>query len=228
MFKDLLQIFFPYRCIHCLKIVEQLNLYLCGNCLISLQETAFTHYINNPLEKLLHGRANIQRATALYEYHKNEPIQTLLKNLKYQNHQNIGFETGCILASLLLNSIDFSDIDYIVPVPLHHKKEKKRGYNQVDLFGKALADKLKAVYLKDFLIRNTFTTTQTQKNKLERIKNVKNKFTCNNNYHFKNKNVLIIDDVITTGATIEVCVNVIHQHHHVKVYVAAIACALYQ
>ena len=226
LLKDLRDLFVPNRCLHCKSIIPENTSFLCVDCHQQLEFTDFINYSNNPLEKLFLGKVEIVDAGALYFYQKNTPIQTLLKALKYYGLQDFGQYSAQAIVDELKKSERFKNIDIVIPVPLHPKKEKKRGYNQVDLFAKIIAKNIEAKYVKDGLIKTENNKSQTKQNKEERHKSVQNLFKANPKYRFNQQNILLIDDVLTTGATLISCVKALRELNNVKISIITIACVV--
>ncbi|NJB81480.1 ComF family protein [Wenyingzhuangia aestuarii] len=226
LLKDLRDLFVPNRCLHCKTIIHKHQNFLCLSCSLQLSHTNFTDYNNNPLEKLFWGRVEIHQACSLYFYYKGSPIQTLLKELKYNGLQHFGTEAANTLIHELKETSRFSAIDMVVPVPLHPKKEKKRGYNQVETFGKTIATHLKAPYIRDALIKTANNKSQTKQTKEERHNSVKNMFKVNLKHNLNNKHILIVDDVLTTGATLLACINTLKNTYNVNISIITIACVV--
>ncbi|MGY5352427.1 ComF family protein [Wenyingzhuangia sp. IMCC45533] len=226
LLKDMRDLFVPYRCTHCKEIVNQNKVFLCASCFLELEETSFTNYRNNPLEKLFWGHVDIVKASSIYFYHKNSPIQTLLKSLKYGGLESFGlFAAKNIISNPEFDTFS-ADIDCITIIPLHPKKQKKRGYNQVEVFGKKIADYTNKPFYKDLLLKIKNTKSQTTQNKELRIENVKNSFTVNPKYNLKNQNILLIDDVLTTGATLISCSKALNKSFDVNISIITIACVV--
>lgn len=218
-------LFYPETCVACNhKLVTQEKV-LCTGCLYKLPRTHFHKAPGNPIEQSFWGRQQIERATAYFFFKKDSVYQKLLHLLKYHNRSDVGIEMGRQFGAELMKSDEFMAIDYIVPVPLHKKKERKRGYNQSTLICEGMAEFLNAKLDEKILIRTSFTETQTKKDRYERWENVEKVFKCSQADKIEGKHVLIVDDVITTGATIEGCAQVLHNAANVKVSVAALAYA---
>lgn len=226
LLKDLRDLFVPNRCLHCKSIIPENTSFLCVDCHQQLEFTDFINYSNNPLEKLFLGKIEIVDAGALYFYQKNTPIQTLLKALKYYGLQDFGQYSAQAIVDELKKSERFKNIDIVIPVPLHPKKQKKRGYNQVDLFAKIIAKNIEAKYVKDGLIKTENNKSQTKQNKEERHKSVQNLFKANPKYRFNQQNILLIDDVLTTGATLISCVKALKELNNVNISIITIACVV--
>lgn len=226
LLKDLRDLFAPNRCLHCKAIIPQNISFLCIDCHHQLEFTGFIGYANNPLEKLFLGKTEVIEAGSLYFYQKNSPIQTLLKALKYQGLETFGAYAAKAICNELKTTTRFKNIDIVIPIPLHPKKEKSRGYNQVDEFAKIIAKNLHADYIKDGLIKTENNKSQTKQNKEERHKSVQNSFKVNTNYLFNQKNILLIDDVLTTGATLISCTKALKKLNNVNISIITIACVV--
>jgi len=226
LLKDLRNLFIPNRCLHCLEITSEKTLFLCHLCFLSLEQTNFINQKNNALEKLFWGQVNLTEVGALYYYHKKSPIQTLIKSLKYKGLQNIAYQAGLLASQQILNSKRFNHIDIVTIVPLHPKKETKRGYNQVELFGKVIAQQLNIPYHKDLIIKKTNNKSQTTLNKEKRFKSVEHLYSINNEFSIQNKNILLLDDVLTTGATLISCAKVLKKEHKINISILTIACVV--
>jgi len=173
---------------------------------------------------LFWGKLLIKKASAFYFFKKGSRVQQLLHKLKYKNHPEVGIYIGKLYGKKLSeNNIDLPDI--IVPIPLHKKKKQKRGYNQSEMFGIGLSESMGIPLDTKNFIRTIFTETQTKKNKLSRWENVSEVFYCVNTDIFKNKHILLIDDVITTGSTIEASAQKLLQIEGVSISIACIAAA---
>ncbi len=226
LLKDFRDLFIPYRCLHCKTVISQNHQFLCAFCYLKLEQTHFLNYKDNPLEKLFWGHVEIHQATALYFYRKKSPIQTLLKELKYNSLTSFGLHAAKTIISEIKMYHSFNHVDIVTIIPLHPKKEKKRGYNQVELFANTIANYLQKPFYKDLIIKKENTKSQTIHNKEIRFKNVKNTFEKNANYKLNNKHVLLIDDVLTTGATLISCCKTLKNTSNVNISIITIACVV--
>lgn len=221
--KNMFAIFFPEICLCCNDYLATNESIICLTCRHDLPLTNFSFEENNLIEKSFYGRIPLQTATSLFYFFKKGNVQCLIHELKYKKQQQVGTLIGDWLGDQLIESERFETIDCIIPVPLHRKKLKKRGYNQVTTFGESLAKKLAIPYYENILIRVSSTKTQTKKLRFDRWKNVHELFQIQNNFVLENKHVLLIDDVITTGATLEACYEALNKTKNLKISIACMA-----
>jgi ComF family protein len=222
---DFISLFFPKTCMACGNSLFHNEEIICTNCLFHLPKTKFHLDKNNPASKVFWGRANIEMATALYFYRKGGKVQTLIHHLKYHGHEEIGVFLGQLYGGQLKESKYLNDVDVVIPIPLHKAKLKKRGFNQAESFASGLAQTMKTTMDTTSVFRNTETSTQTKKSRYKRWENVSEIFKIKDNSGLENKHILIVDDVITTGATMEACINALKTVDGIKISVAAIAFA---
>lgn len=221
---DLLQTLFPTYCLGCRRTVPQKTT-LCLHCLSELPITNYHLSTFNPLLKLLNEITPVEAATSLVFFEKQGLVQQLIHQLKYMNKEQLGSVFGGLLGEKLLDS-SFSTCDYVVPIPLHRRRERKRGYNQVTQFGQQLAKQLHVEYIDRNLIRSKATKTLVRLNKQERVHQIKGAFSVVDPSIFIKKHILLIDDVVTTGATLSEAANCLLQIEGVRVSVATIAFAM--
>lgn len=224
---DFLELFFPKLCITCGDRLISQEKYLCLNCWHDLPVTNFHLKSDNKVAQLFWGRVEIENATSFFSYKKGSRYQQLIHFVKYKGLKELGFETGKKFGFALLNDKGFKDIDLVVPVPLHPRKKKKRGFNQSDWIAAGIAETLQKPISEENLYREIFTSTQTQKNRFERWQNVEGIFGVKSPKEFANKHILLIDDVITTGSTLEACAFQLLKIKNVKVSIATLAFADY-
>ncbi len=222
---DLFDLFYPRVCFACERKLYEHEDVLCDFCKIQLPKTNFHLQEDNPIEKLFYGRCNLFAGAAYYKYLKGGKVQQLIHNFKYHNFTEIGPYIGERYGYELMKSPRFADVDFIVPIPLHPKKLRSRGYNQSELFGEGLAKSMNASLDVENLYRKIHTSTQTKKSRWERHKNVNEIFALKDAQKYAGKHILLVDDVITTGSTMEACINVISSVENVKISVAAMASA---
>jgi ComF family protein len=224
-FHDFLGLIYPELCAACQANLFQQEKVLCTKCLYNLPRTHFHKVPGNPIEQTFWGRVPIERGAAFYFFQKGSKYQQLLHLLKYNKRKDIGVELGRQYGADLVTEESFSEMDYIIPVPLHRKKLHKRGYNQSEMFGKGLAEFLPATLVTNNLYRKKYTETQTKKSRYERWENVEDVFGVRFPEKLEGKHVLLIDDVITTGATLEGCAQVLKNAADVKISIATMAFA---
>jgi len=201
MLRELLELFYPRICCGCGRLLLHAEQHLCTACLVGLPKTNQHLKHENVVEKVFWGRVNINHASAFLHFKKEGVTQHILHELKYKGNTSLAEMMGRMYASDLMSTLH--QLDYIIPVPLHKKKLKERGYNQSACFGKGLSVVMKVPMLEDGILKVTSTSTQTKKSRFERWKNVEEVFAVPDMSVFENKHILICDDVITTGATIE-------------------------
>lgn len=221
---NFLALIYPEICQSCGNVLFRHEKTICTYCLFHLPKTNFHTFRDNPVEVLFWGRTRVHSAAACYYFHKGSKVQHLMHRFKYKNQRQIGITIGYNYGLELVNSPLFKTVEVIVPVPLHPKKQKIRGYNQSEMFADGLAKAFKIPVDNKILMRNFFSETQTRKSRFARWENVKAIFDIDNEEH-AGKHILLVDDVITTGATIEACVNSLMKIPEVKISVAAMAYA---
>ena len=177
------------------------------------------------VKKVLYGRVKLEHATALLRFEKKGIVQQLLHKLKYKGYEDIGLLLGGWLGTELKEMGDYNDIDIVIPVPLHKRKLKKRGYNQVEKFAKEVASILEVPYKDRVLQKSSSTSTQVFKKRIARWIDKDEVFTLANPSLIANKHILLCDDIITTGATIEACANELLKAPNVKISVVTMAIA---
>ena len=225
MFNSILNLFFPKVCYACSHLLTDNELHICTSCRHNLPVTNFHFENNNTVEKVFYGRVKIEHATALLKFEKKGIVQQLLHNLKYRGHETIGKILGEWLGNELKTVEAYKKIDVVIPVPLHKNKLRKRGYNQVAMFGIEISKALNAEYIDNVLIKTTATKTQVFKKRVSRWNNTNEIFTIANTNLIEGKHVLLVDDIITTGATIEACTNMLNKARNIKISVATMAIA---
>ena len=221
----LFNLFFPRTCCCCDAMLVQSENQICTHCFFKLPLTNFINLNSNNVEKLFWGKAQIEAATALLYFVKKENVQKILHQIKYKNNIKLAHLMGNQMGIELKNSDRFQDIDVIIPVPLHWKKKRKRGYNQSEEIAKGIALHFDKPINTTCLVRKKHTNTQTKKDRIERWENVADKFTVLNRHELEGKHILLVDDVVTTGATLEACALEILNIPNTKISVATLAYA---
>ena len=221
---DFLQTLFPTYCLGCRRAVPPKTT-LCLHCISELPIANYNLSTSNPLLKLLNEITPIEAATSLVFFEKQGLVQQLIHQLKYMNKEQLGSVFGGLLGEKLLDS-SFSTCNLVVPIPLHRRRERKRGYNQVTQFGQQLAKQLHVEYIDRNLIRSKAIKTLVRLNKQERVHQIKGAFSVVDPSISIKKHILLIDDVVTTGATLSEAANCLLQIEGVRVSVATIAFAM--
>lgn len=199
-----LHLLFPHICCGCGNDNLQKENSLCIRCIEAMPETNFERHQNNPVEKIFWGRIPLQKATAGYYFTEESLMQRLMHQLKYKGNRDLGLQLGQLMGHLLVNSGRFT-VDALVALPLFPVKEKKRGYNQATVLCEGMAKALQVPVLKNVVIRSSHTDTQTKKGRIERWQNMEGRFVLADTNAVKDKHLLLVDDVVTTGATLEAC-----------------------
>jgi Predicted amidophosphoribosyltransferases len=201
---DFIALFFPNYCLGCANALVKGEDILCTYCVRDLPKTGYSFVDENPIKTRLLGRLPLEKATAYLKFRKSGIAQKLLHELKYNNHPEIGIKLGLLLGKEMADA-GSNNVDIIIPVPLHPVRQRKRGYNQSAKFAEGLSQSLKVPWAESISIRKSNTVTQTKMNRSERWENVKSVFGISDGNLIQNKKVLLVDDVITTGATLEAC-----------------------
>ena len=218
-------LFYPHVCTGCGSDLIDDNNLLCLQCINDLPHTNFEMHANNPVEKIFWGRLTVMAATSEFYFTKGTLIQTLIHQFKYKSNIDVGLYLGAIMGRSLLNSNRFTTIDALIPLPLNAEKEFKRGYNQATILCNGMAEVMGVLVIKNNVVRNRFTETQTKKHRAERWENVESSFGTNDSAALRNKHILLVDDVVTTGATLEACGTEILKIEGTKLSIATLAYA---
>lgn len=220
---NLLNLFFPRVCLGCNAYLIDNETYVCTSCRHELPLTNFHIDHNDALKNVFYGRVKLEHATALLHFSKKGIVQQLMHNLKYRGHQEVGVFLGRWLGEELKNIEVYKSIDVVVPVPLHNSKLRKRGYNQVTKFGQEIAKTLNVEFNTKVLQKTMASKTQVFKDRLLRTSGNAATFSISENQSLIGKHILLVDDIVTTGATIESCANVLLEIPGVKISIAAMA-----
>jgi ComF family protein len=222
---NFIALFYPDYCSGCGRTLVKSEEYLCLHCLEDLPHTDFHKYKDNPVEMIFAGRVPVFQASAFCFFKKGNTIQTLIHQLKYKGNYGIGAYLGRQFGLELTKTETFQSVDIIVPIPLHLQKLMQRGYNQSECIGRGMREVLSKPIDTSSLIRVTPTSTQTRKERYQRWENVSDIFRLTETNTLAGKHILLVDDVVTTGATIESAARRLFTLADVKVSVACLAYA---
>ncbi len=225
MFNYIIDLFFPKVCAGCHTILITNETVFCTICRHELPLTQYYLDSKNEAVKKFYGKIAIEHASALLYFNKKGIVQELIHNLKYKGHEEIGTVLGNWYVEDLKELALETPFDVVIPVPLHPKKFRERGYNQVTTFGKALAKGLKINYNDAVLYRKKYSKTQSKKNLIGRSDNIENIFDVIFTEENQNKHFLIVDDVLTTGATLEACSKALLKIPGAKISIVCMAMA---
>ena len=225
MFQSLINLFFPPVCAGCHSFLLSNESVICTHCRHNLPLSQ--HHLNpeNEAFKKFYGRIPVEYASAMLYFHKKGIVQEMIHNLKYKGQQEIGTLLGNWYADDLKNIALFQSIDAIIPVPLHKRKERERGYNQLTNFGNALSKELGIGYNSKLLVRKSYSKTQSKKSFLNRSEGIETVFDVVFSDKDYNKHFLLIDDVITTGSTLEACSRALLKIPGAKISIVCMAMA---
>lgn len=226
LWDDFISLLFPRLCYGCGNHLLRNELLICTECYVVIPRTNYHLDKDNPVARLFWGRCMIEKAAAFSFYNKGSRIRNLIHNLKYKGIRDLGYEMGKIYALSLYDSEFYADIDLIIPVPLHSSKIRKRGFNQSDLIAMGISDVTGTPVDNTSLTRTSVTATQTKRSRYDRWTNVEGVFSICNPESVSGRHILLVDDVITTGSTIESCANELLKIEGVKVSVVALAFAV--
>lgn len=205
MLQDFKNFLFPKLCACCDAVLLKDELLICTFCRNELPLYPNFFDGDHDLHKILYGRVLVDQAASLFYFEKKGIIQNLIHDLKYKGNEDLSFHLGEWLGDILEEEGWQDKTDIVIPVPLHKQRMRERGYNQVEGFGKAIAEKLSASYNDTLLKRISNSKTQVFKNRLARIEVVQNHFYVEGQSDLRDKQILLVDDLVTTGATLEAC-----------------------
>ena len=226
LLSDFLHLIYPHNCEGCGSDTLNQDSFLCAKCLYQLPHTGFIEKADNPLERKLYGRLNVQHAGAGFYFSKDGLLQHLVAQLKYKNNKEMGLYLGKLLGYQLMDCKRFDDVEILIPLPLNRKKENKRGYNQSEMICQGIASVWKRPIVTDAISRVINTATQTKKNRSDRWENVDGVFAVTNPEKLKGKHIALLDDIITTGASIDACGNELLKVSGVKLSIISVGYAM--
>lgn len=222
--EDFFNLLFPKICVACGTLLVKNEKIICLKCQYDLPKTRYNSYIDNAVARLFWGRIPVENAISYFRYQKGSRFQSLIHDLKYRDRKDIGRELGRLLGIEIRGS-SFSDTDLILPVPLHKSKERSRGYNQCNPICEGLSESLNIPCNFGLLERPERTSSQTNKSRIDRWTNVEGIFRVKQPGLISNKHILLADDVVTTGSTLEACASAILTIDGTKVSIATLAMA---
>jgi ComF family protein len=217
-------LFFPKVCLTCGSTLTGDERVICSACRLSLPETGYHLSGNNPVEELFIGRLKTEKAYSLLFFDKGSKYRKLIHQLKYKGRKDAGEFLGQLMGSRLLDC-QFPSVDMIVPVPLHNARLRRRGFNQSTILAQGISSVIQKPVNENVLRRTKYTSTQTKRGRYERWKNVEGLFTCPEPLPIENKHILLVDDVVTTGSTLEAAGSSLLQHKGVRISIATAAYA---
>ncbi|HLO59430.1 MAG TPA: ComF family protein [Bacteroidales bacterium] len=221
--QGLISIIYPNYCAACEKVLYHNEQGICLRCLAELPRTKFHSDPENEVARIFWGRIPVVHATSFMFFTRDSRYRQILHEIKYKGQQELARQMGRMFG-LELKSSPFAGTDLIIPVPLHPSKYRQRGYNQSELIACGISEVLGKPVINHCVGRFIPTRTQTQKSRYERWENVKGTFRITDENAIRNKHILLIDDVITTGATIEACAETILQAEGTMISIASLAC----
>ena len=223
MLKPLFNLIYPKICYACGDAIQGKREHICISCVANLSFLKIQDFENNPIQQLFWGRVHFEKATAFAKFENNGRLQNLLHALKYKGVKEVGTTLGELAALDIGTTNFFDDIDVILPVPIHKKKRKKRGYNQSQYIADGIRNITELPIDSSSIRKEVHTESQTRKQRYERFKNTTKTFTLLNKDKLKDQHILLIDDVVTTGSTLEACASVLLKIRNVKLSLLTIA-----
>lgn len=220
-----LSLLFPRCCVVCGRPLARGEECLCTMCNINLPRTDYHLRKDNPVEKMFWGKIPLEHATSFFFYRKGSDFRQILHQLKYGGQKGIGAIMGRYMAAELLESGFFEGVDVILPVPLHKKKQQIRGYNQSEWIARGIAAVTGISIDTESVVRQKNTETQTRKSFFERWENVEGIFQLHHAESLSGKHILIVDDVLTTGATTVECASCLAEIEGIRISILTLAMA---
>jgi ComF family protein len=223
--EDFISLLYPNVCAACGNSLFKHEEIICTYCLYHLPKTNYHLLEASPLDKVFWGRAQLSHTAALYNFQKKSKVQHLIHQLKYKGRTDVGIYLGKVLGTDLAKTQAFMDVDKVIPVPLHPDKQRKRGYNQSEQIAIGMAKAMNTEMDSTSFIRTVDTQTQTKKSRFARWENVKEIFQVTSASELANKHILLVDDVITTGATLESAAHILLSIEGLRLSIACIGYA---
>lgn len=225
LINSFISLFYPSLCVGCKKSLCGEEEFLCLHCQLQLPRTGYISFSDNLPAERFYGKAKIERAYSYLYYNKDGLGQKIVAEIKYKGNRRLGKWMGEYLAKDLQTSGFFDGIDYLIPVPLHPRKQKKRGFNQSRMLAEGIASLVQIPVNEEILYRSVAHSTQTQKGVFDRWKNTQSNFSLRNSFSFEGKHVLLIDDVLTTGSTLDACITSLLETPEIKISILSLAIA---
>jgi ComF family protein len=223
---SLAHIFFPHLCKGCGSEHVQANHHLCYQCIAALPYTNFAAHEGNPVEKTFFGRVRVTSATSLLYFTPSSRTKELVHQVKYKGQKQLARFLGTMVGRSITSSHRFKNIDHIIPLPLFKSRERQRGYNQAELLADGIADVTGIPVLRKAILRQKATVTQTHKSRTDRWANVEGHFIVAQPQLLANTSILLVDDVITTGATLDACASVLNNIPGTTLHISTLAFAM--
>lgn len=221
--KDIYYLFYPNFCATCQKQLLYNEKIICTLCRHDLPIICYNSFEKNKITAIFYGKVIIENAISFLAYTPQGKAQQLIHLLKYKGREDIGTFLGQWFGHLLKTEQLFTSVDMIIPVPLHRQKLKQRGYNQLSAFGNSLSKELHIPFLEHYLVKIATSSTQTLKDRFDRFHTIQTKFQLIDHTPLRHKHILLIDDVITTGATLIACTEVLKQVEGIQISIATMA-----
>ena len=226
MIKEFISLIFPELCLACDEALYNKEEFICTACNFNLPKTNYHFMKQNEVSKLFWGRVKIETASSYYYFNKGNKVQNLIHHLKYKGQTELGRHLGKQYGKDLKESVFYHDLDIIIPIPLHKSKLKRRGFNQSDFFAQGLSESMSIEWSSDALKRIIATESQTKKSRFNRWQNVDSIFEIKDPEKLTGKHILLVDDVVTTGSTLESAAQSLLAIDNTRVSIASLACAL--
>jgi competence protein ComFC len=220
---DFVALFYPQVCAACGGELLQGEQHICINCILSLPYTGFAAQNPNPTQQAFWGRIELQAATSFLYFRQGNRTQKMMHRIKYKGDKELAQYIGGLMGDELKTLSSFKTIDAIIPVPMHKAKQRKRGFNQSEWFAKGLAKKLELPVITNTLLKTTATQSQTRKSRWQRWLNADEKYTVQNATTISGKHILLVDDILTTGATLEACAQTLQANAQCSISIATMA-----
>lgn len=224
--EDLLNMIYPRICPGCGMPLNRREKVICLYCISSIPKTGFIDRGQNPVERLFYGRMSPVSANAYMYFRKSGISQRLMHQIKYNGNKELGFHLGMLFGNQVVSSGSAILPDIVTCIPLHPEKKKKRGYNQSEEIARGFAGAVQRPFMPDLVTRNVNNSTQTRRKRYQRWENTESVFNVDMSVSIEHKVVALIDDVITTGATMEACSNAILKVGMSKVSLYALCLAI--